>query len=573
MKTESHQPLVPIVLAVTGHRDLRDADLPVLAAAVTEHLRQLSNKHPHSPCVLLSGLAEGADRLAARCALDAGWKLGVVLPLPQQAYEQDFAEPGSVEEFRDLLSRAAWCRDISAPDMGRPGCYDALGEWLAQHSHALLALWDGEPGRGPGGTAEVVRRFREGATEDQDHLVMPDSCPVIHVRTPRATAPQPSSPGQVGAVQYLSARPGGHAGGIDLERWNAALERIEQFNCDVHQADQKGVLVDLVHSPALPLPPNAEELVAGDVQIASRSLFLVADKMAVQAQRERSLMFKALLLMAAGALVLAQTYSSLFTLPAILWSAIGLSCLGIAWYRISQRRHVEQRYLDYRALAEACKIQYFWQVAGVRDSVCAHYLRQQSDELEWIRLVLRSTTTSDAGRLLSTPQPSRLRWVRDNWLEDQRRYFLGAGMGRAGKAAQNRRLDEVWSRRSQVLAVVGAGLMLLTAGFHLLIADLTLPSHDWLLRGLMVGYSVVFGAAGLCKVYQQTSAFAEHAKKYERTGFTLQVALGQVDAALEAGDESRAVGVIRSFGIEALDENGDWLLLHRDRPVSAQGFG
>lgn len=565
MKTEPRQPLIPIVLAVTGHRDLQEADLSVLAAAVTKQLRHLSEQHPHSPCVLLSGLAEGADRLAARCALDAGWTLGVVLPLPQQRYELDFREPGSIEEFHDLLTRAAWSRDISVPGMARPDCYVASGEWLAQHSHALLALWDGEPGKGPGGTAEVVRRFLEGATQDQGHQVVADTCPVIHVHTPRATRTEPRAPEQSGAVEYLSPRSGGLAGGLDLKRWHAALGRIEQFNRDVDQADRKGVLANLTHSPALPLPPNAEELSSGDLPIASRSLFLVADKMAMQAQRERSLTFKALLLLAAGALALAQTYASLLTLPAILWSAIGLSCFGIALYRVSQTRHVEQRYLDYRALAEACKIQYFWKVAGVRDGVCVHYLRQQKDELEWIRLALRSTTMTDPAPLDKPPR-AWLRWVRDNWLEDQRRYFLGAGNGRPGKAAQNRRLDEVWSRRSQVLAVVGAGLMLLTAAFHLLIADLTLPTHDWLLRGLMVGYSLVFGAAGLCKVYQQTSAFSEHAKKYERTGRTLQVALGQMDAALDAGDEAWAIRVVRSVGIQALHQCGDGVLLRCDQP-------
>ena len=85
MKMEPRKPLVPIVLAVTGHRDVREADLTALAAAVTAQLRLLSEKHPHSPCVLLSGLAEGADRLAARCALEVGWTLGVVLPLPHHS--------------------------------------------------------------------------------------------------------------------------------------------------------------------------------------------------------------------------------------------------------------------------------------------------------------------------------------------------------------------------------------------------------------------------------------------------------------------------------------------------------
>lgn len=573
MKIDPRLPLVPIVLAVTGHRELRDADLPVLAATITSELRRLSDRHPHSPCLLLSGLAEGADRLAARCALEAGWGLGVVLPLPREEYERDFSGPGSVEEFRDLMSQALWCQDISPPHAERPGCYDALGEWLARHSHALLALWDGEPGRGPGGTSDVVRRFLEGEVRGHEHLVVPDTCPVIHVHASRATSSVPGNPSQVGTVAYLSARPGGLQAGIDVQRWHDALERIEQFNRDVHQADKEGGLASLADSPALPIPPGAEKWAAGDLRITSRSLFLVADRMAVQAQRERSRMFKRLLLLAGAALVLAQTYSGLFTLPAILWSAIVMTCGGIAWYRVSKGSDVEQRYLDYRALAEACKVQYFWQVAKVGDSVCTHYLRRQSSEVEWLRLALRSMAITDLPAHAGLPDASLLKWVRDHWFEDQRRYFLGAGTGRDGKAAQNRRLDEVWSRRSQLLALGGAGLMILTATFHLFIADLTLPAHDWLLRGLMLAYSLIFGAAGLCKVYQQTSAFSEHAKKYELTGRTLQIALGQMDAALAAGDFARAVGVFRTFGMEALDENGDWLLLHRERPVSAQGFG
>lgn len=565
--------LVPIVVAVTGHRDLRAEDVPVLAAAVTDQLRQLSSKHPNTPCLLLTGLAEGADRLAARCALQAGWQLGVVLPLSQQLYEQDFGDQDSIDDFRSLIRQASWCRDISSPGIGRPECYDRLGQWLYQHSHALLALWDGEPGKGPGGTAEVVRLFREGLISGQDHLAAPDACTVIHVQASR-TSPQSSGHKTAcGAIEYLLPRPGGMDLGADLVDWHAPLRRIEDFNRDAVHAHREGLLSGIEDSlSAWSGPSSGGNSLKDTSRLSPRSLFLVADRIAMHAQRERSGMFKGFLLLAACALVLTQTYSSLFTLPVLLWSAIVLTTVGIAWFRVSEKRQVEQRYLDYRALAEACKVQYFWQVAGVADSVCSHYLREKSGELEWIRLALRSTTMW--AQVDESTSPSlRLKWVRDHWLEDQRGYFLGTSHSRPGKAAQNRRMDEVWSGRSRVLAIAGAVLMVFTAVFHLFIADLTISAHEWLLKGLMVSYSLVFGAAGLCKVYQQTSAFSEHAKKYERTGKMLQIAISQVDAALDVGDEAKALAVIRSFGIEALDENGDWLLLHRERPVSAQGFG
>lgn len=571
MTTTPHLSLIPIVVAVTGHRDVPDDDVPVLAAAVTEQLRKLSASYPNSPCMLLSGLAEGADRIAARCALEGGWQLGVALPLPPQDYESDFVQAASRDEFRSLLAKAEWWQDISASRIGRPDCYHALGDWMATQSHALLALWDGKPGRGPGGTADVVHRFIEGSIEEKRQLVAPDTNPVIHVQTRRTGTPDADQTFSVGSVLLLPPHPLGFPHAIDLECWRAALTRIDQFNADVLKADQAGLFEDRGQSAGLPQPENG--VPANRLPLSPRSLFHVSEALAMQAQRERTRLFKGLLLLAAGAVLLAQTYSSLFTLPGLLWSAIGLSCAGVGWYRVSENRHVEQRYLDYRALAEACKVQYFWQMAGLDDKVINYYLRDQAGELEWIRLALRCTTMLDTDNAHRSPHGDRLKWVRDNWLEDQRRYFMGDPPGRTGKASVNHRLDEMWSRRSRGLALSGACLMVVAATFHLFVADLSVSSHDWLLRCLMVSYSVVFGAAALCKVYQETSAFSDHARTYERMGRTLQIALVQLDEALELNDECTAVEIIRSYGVEALKENGDWLQLHRERPVSAQGFG
>jgi len=51
---------VPTV-GVTGHRDLRAADLNALAQQVAEALADISKQHPGERCMLWTGLAEGAD--------------------------------------------------------------------------------------------------------------------------------------------------------------------------------------------------------------------------------------------------------------------------------------------------------------------------------------------------------------------------------------------------------------------------------------------------------------------------------------------------------------------------------
>jgi hypothetical protein len=111
----------------------------------------------HDDVVVVSPLAEGADRLVAATALDFGLRLECVLPLTADEYEQDFASRESVERFRQLLERAASVRVV--PDRrqeDRPVAYADAGQTVVERSDVLIAIWDGRPSRGRGGTAEIV---------------------------------------------------------------------------------------------------------------------------------------------------------------------------------------------------------------------------------------------------------------------------------------------------------------------------------------------------------------------------------------------------------------------------------
>ena len=92
--------LIPIVIGVTGHRDVPPEDIQRLTDKVTEALKAIAGCTKNSEHVLLSALAEGADRIVARAALDNGWLLGAVLPAPVDIYEQDFKTAESLTEFQ-----------------------------------------------------------------------------------------------------------------------------------------------------------------------------------------------------------------------------------------------------------------------------------------------------------------------------------------------------------------------------------------------------------------------------------------------------------------------------------------
>jgi hypothetical protein len=60
------------MLGVTGHRDLRPQDVAGLRDAVRGVLRGFRERYPSTRLVVLSSLAEGADRLVAYEALEIG---------------------------------------------------------------------------------------------------------------------------------------------------------------------------------------------------------------------------------------------------------------------------------------------------------------------------------------------------------------------------------------------------------------------------------------------------------------------------------------------------------------------
>src|SRR5882672_7495001 len=100
-----HGPL-PLTIGTTGHRDLIEAEIPLLEERVREFLARLQDQYPHTKLQLLSALAEGSDRLVARVARDLGISLLVPLPMPREDYLADFDGADSRAVFDGLLASA-----------------------------------------------------------------------------------------------------------------------------------------------------------------------------------------------------------------------------------------------------------------------------------------------------------------------------------------------------------------------------------------------------------------------------------------------------------------------------------
>lgn len=210
-QTHSHPPL-RLRVGITGARALRSDQLSrirqqvhdVLAHAnefvarlsrlpsVREAYAISSRDGTHFTMQLVSPLARGADRLAARIALGLNYDLYVPMPFAQSEYEKDFTgqeeafdetpltAQEDLAEFHSLLEESSGhlaldgLRD-NIVDAGR--AYEAVGRFVVRHSDFVIAIWDGAASNGRGGTAEIV------------HVASAVGVPVVWIHAARDTAP------------------------------------------------------------------------------------------------------------------------------------------------------------------------------------------------------------------------------------------------------------------------------------------------------------------------------------------------------------------------------------------------
>ncbi|WP_431683867.1 hypothetical protein [Kitasatospora sp. KL5] len=139
-------------IAVTGHLDLSAETVPLVRA----ELRALLADHPPSGLTGLSCLAPGADSLFAEAVLAAGGRLVAVLPSPH--YRRWLAEPDR-PAFDRLLAAAAEAVALPYREQS-DAAYQAANAELLRRADLVVAVWDGLPGLGLGGTADMVATAR-----------------------------------------------------------------------------------------------------------------------------------------------------------------------------------------------------------------------------------------------------------------------------------------------------------------------------------------------------------------------------------------------------------------------------
>jgi hypothetical protein len=142
-------------IAVSGHRGLSTE----VEALITQGIqRELDRLIPGgAELVGLSCLADGADQIFASAVLAHGGTLEVVVPA--EKYRAGLPDSAK-KQYDKLMSSASLVHRCRHQESTSEAHMDA-SRFMVDHADRLIAVWDGEPARSYGGTADVVTYARE----------------------------------------------------------------------------------------------------------------------------------------------------------------------------------------------------------------------------------------------------------------------------------------------------------------------------------------------------------------------------------------------------------------------------
>jgi hypothetical protein len=138
-----------MIVGVTGHQRLKGSKD---WQWVRKKLKHILGRFPR-PWVGLTSLAIGADQLFASLVLEAGSRFDVILPY--EAYEDSFPPGVGRKRYRKLLKQASSVTVLTG-ESSEEQSYLEAGKRIADQSDMVVAIWDGKPAKGLGGTGDIV---------------------------------------------------------------------------------------------------------------------------------------------------------------------------------------------------------------------------------------------------------------------------------------------------------------------------------------------------------------------------------------------------------------------------------
>jgi len=189
-------PGVPLIIGISGHIDVSPEDEGVVKQRIQALLDSYRKRYIHTEIVLMTGLAEGSDRIAAKAALELGIHVAPVLPKDKDTFRGSFTGKGytgldpvreSIEDFDRILNngyegvpegagKLVYTECVmDASDVNNRKAYRDQVAFISSNSHVLIAVWDGKETISKGGTYDCLRMALTGIDPDLVDKITPMS--------------------------------------------------------------------------------------------------------------------------------------------------------------------------------------------------------------------------------------------------------------------------------------------------------------------------------------------------------------------------------------------------------------
>ena len=577
---------IPLVIGVITGQEIPSPEEAQPANVIETILKHLQYRYPHTPLRIITTPNTDSIHLIGKVVTNAGAEL--VLAVPQLDEIHDF----NPDEYAAVVNNATTCIMLPRATGGLHESETSLSweqlqfiqayAFIARRCHILVVFTDNLCSDH---LISQAIEFKLSGTMDWvppayrriNNLYPPDKGPVIRILS---SGPQARA-GSSYDVQYLcpdESNINKHDSlPFDIEdkhcnnKYPATMDKLDEYNADVINtgakvAEKKTGIFTL-------LPDHLTGQMCAE-QKTIHDVYMYADLLAGYYQGITRKITRSLNIFSSLMPLIFILYIRVWQKPPAIMLYVLLSLLVYLIYWISRKRKYQIKHLDYRALAEGLRVQFFWRILEMSDrdrtlndlpgdqvlpsSVSDCYLRKQNNVLAWIR---------DAIRIVSTPEfkhnrqfgiNDSLNIIREYWIADQARYYARSALRDEQKSRQ---FDNI------VLPLILAGgiTSLFLTGLFPLVAEQAMLKNIMI---LCVGYLPAVG--GLLKTYAFTMGYEEQARQYERLANDFNNALNRFEAGI---DKAQFKLLIHELGNEALRENGDWVALHRDRPVKVPGAG
>lgn len=547
---------IPITVGVVGHLDVITTNEHKLQ--IESLFRDLAAGYPNSPIYLFSSIAEGADRYVANIFLDLKknheelrdrFELIVPMPFEKEEYKNDFSEE-SDKEFDDLLVQAkrSFFVGYESNDPDRPQQYLKTGKLVADSSLILIALWDGEAGK-KGGTADIVKHKITGDDDTVAESTFEYDGTVFILPSKRAKS------------SYKVASDLNNKESLTLEHilkdpvLRDALEKIEEINSDsftISEPDFEKSQSYLFNTPEKLEPPQKPVL----------KWYSIMDMLSLHFRKKDIIITICLFFLGLMLILSLAIYSNILMKRWVLGIAMFFVVAATLVYFYSRSTNNHKKYLYNRTLAEALRIQFYWNVAGINRNVSDYILRIHRKEFTWVKHIL-----SAVYGITYNTNPISSETINDlthNWVKNQADFFESSISKMTKQIGFYHRISNI--SFTFAIALLGS----------ILIFGKSYETNNYL-NWLLIIIESLFGVFALIKAYIQMKGYESLVNQYELMHVIYQRAESKIN---EVNDQILDITEKQSYfkelffviGKEALIENGNWYLIFKEREPEVEGI-